>query len=190
MVKLSLNKPLFNISNHFSCKSFRVSYTPASFFANYRSPSLTLLLKWSYEQLSVFMSLTLSTFSTLYYFAKTFAYSPENAFEHRYRYYRLGSVIGIVRGRADRPGMPGGWPGPRETGPGVARYRETRRETGAGERQWVTGPTPVTSDQGSNINISGQWGGTYTTVTPTVTYSQQWPHVPIRVLNLENVVCW
>ena len=115
-------------------------------------------------------------------------HQPENAFEHRY--YRLGSVIWIVRGRADRPGMPGGWPGPRETGPGVARYRETRGETGAGERQWVTGPTPVTSDQGSNINISGQWGGTYTTVTPTVTYSQQWPHVPIRVLNLENVMCW
>ena len=43
MVKLSLNKPLFNISHHFSCKSFRVSYTPASFFANYRSPSLLAL---------------------------------------------------------------------------------------------------------------------------------------------------
>ena len=39
MLKLSLNKPLFNISHPFSCKLFRVRYTPASFFANLRSPS-------------------------------------------------------------------------------------------------------------------------------------------------------
>ena len=42
MVKLSLNKPLFNISNHFSCKSFRVSYTPASFFANFSTGHYSL----------------------------------------------------------------------------------------------------------------------------------------------------
>ena len=42
MLKLSLNKPLFNISHPFSCKLFRVRYTPASFFANLRSPSFML----------------------------------------------------------------------------------------------------------------------------------------------------
>ena len=48
MVKLSLNKPLFNISHPFSCKLFRVRYTPASFFANLRSPSYAY---GQYEQL-------------------------------------------------------------------------------------------------------------------------------------------
>ena len=42
MLKLSLNKPLFNISHPFSCKLFRVRYTPASFFANLRSPSYSI----------------------------------------------------------------------------------------------------------------------------------------------------